>query len=295
MPSPNGNVTCVENDAGAKFDTTTCVETDAGGKVDKTTCVETDAGKTFDKTTCVETDAGGKFDKTTCVETDASKKFDYADLAGEARLQVTRLTRKIKKLADRSAQDIVDIGRHLIAAKKHLPHGLFGEWLHDEFRWTTRQAQRFMNVAEEFGKYDNLSHLGPSVLYLLASPSTPNAARQEALATAAAGEQVTHARAKEIVSRHRPGGGSRKGKAQAAAGDAGSPQEQVQGAAVAEEQPAVKERPAGQILEGLSGQLESFAADARRAVLLPEHEHGRELEKLLDRIAAALARARETL
>src|SRR5262249_19037568 len=157
-------------------------------------------------------------------------------------------------------------------------------------------------------------------LYLLAAPSTPEAARQEALGAAAEGEQVTHARAKEIVSRHRPGGGPRKGKAQAAAGDAGSRQEQVRGAAalgvgegpaaagttavaeqemgvpVVEEQPAAQEQPDGQaeavaqatleratawlLLEGLSRQLEGYAADARRALSLPEHEHGRELGKL---------------
>jgi hypothetical protein len=306
------------------------------GKTTYVACVEpeaaTDAGEKFGFADL----AGEASHEVSNVEpeaaTDAGEKFGFADLSREARDEVFNLARKIKELGNRSAQSLLEIGRHLIAAKNHLPHGLFGRWLDEEFRWTTRQAERFMTVAGVFGECDSLSFCGPAALYLLAAHSTPEAARQEALATAAAGEQVTHARAKEIVSRHRRAG-PRKGKARAAAGDAGPRQEQVQGAAaldvvgrpaaagttalaeqemgvaaVAEEEPAVQERPAGKaeavapttpqhgsarlILEALAMQLECYAADARRAVLLPEHEHGRELEKLLDRIAATLARAR---
>jgi hypothetical protein len=278
----------------------------------------------------------GKTTYVACVDagevTEVGEGFPYSELPEESRTKVRRLAQEIKELANRSAQGIVEIGRHLLNAKKHLAHGLFGRWLQAEFRWTDRQAQRVMNVAECFGKNDKLSVFGPSALYLLAAPSTPEAARQEAQDAAAEGEQVTHARAREIVSRHRPGGGPRKGKAPAAAGDAGPRQEQVRGAAaldvvegpaapttalaeqemgvaaVAEEEPAVQDQPDGQaeavaqttrqhgsarlILEALAMQLECYAADARRAVLLPEHEHGRELGELLDRISATQERAR---
>src|SRR5262249_25300922 len=159
----------------------------------------------------------GKTTYVACVDAgegiEVGEGFAYSELPEGSRTKVRRLAEEIKELANRSAQGIVEIGRHLLKAKKHLAHGLFGRWLQAEFRWTARQAERFMNVAECFGKNDKLSVFSPSALYLLAAPSTPEAARQEALDAAAAGERGTHARAKEIVSRHRPGGGPRKGEA----------------------------------------------------------------------------------
>src|SRR5262245_46554338 len=115
----------------------------------------------------------GKTTYVACVDAgeviEAGEGVPYSELPQGSRPEVRRLAEEIKELANRSAQGIVEIGRHLLKAKKHLAHGLFGRWLRDEFSWTTRQAQRFMNVAEEFGKNDNLSHLGPAALYLLAA------------------------------------------------------------------------------------------------------------------------------
>ncbi len=69
---------------------------------------------------------------------------------------------------------------------------LEGEWLpylDREFGWADRTARNFINVAENF-KLENFSDLsiGPSALYLLASPSTPESAREEAVAQAEAGK-----------------------------------------------------------------------------------------------------------
>src|SRR5262249_52420556 len=92
--------------------------------------------------------------------------FAYSELPQGSRTKVRRLAEEIKQLANRSAQYFVEIGQNLLKAKRHLARGLFGRWLQAEFRWTPRQAQRFMNVAGVFGECDNLSHLGPSALYL---------------------------------------------------------------------------------------------------------------------------------
>jgi len=57
-------------------------------------------------------------------------------------------------------------------------------------------------------KYENFSHLSiaPSALYLLAAPSTPLSARQEAILHANSGEFITHAKAKMLIESHPPGG-----------------------------------------------------------------------------------------
>ncbi len=131
--------------------------------------------------------------------------FDYDTLETEARIVVKQRTGEIKTLVRRAAQDIIEIGQKLIEVKEHLEHGQFGAWLKAEFSWDDRTARRFMAVAEQF-KSDNLSDLqiAPSALYLLAAPSTPDAARDEALERAAAGETITHQAARQIVEQHRP-------------------------------------------------------------------------------------------
>jgi hypothetical protein len=60
-----------------------------------------------------------------------------------------------------------------------------------------------MQVAETFAGKFQIEGFAPSALDLLAAPSTPESAREEALAQAEQGEPVTHAAAREIVERHR--------------------------------------------------------------------------------------------
>lgn len=75
----------------------------------------------------------------------------------------------------RSAQDIIEIGRDLIAAKKSLGHGRFLAWIDAEFKMTDRSALSFVRVAQLYGdKSEIISDLPPTVLYALAAPSTPS-------------------------------------------------------------------------------------------------------------------------
>lgn len=139
------------------------------------------------------------------VEVSVAKSFDYSSLDAETSRFVQRQTGEILTLMKRTAQDILEIGQKLIEVKTKLKHGQFGAWLKAEFNWTERTAQRFMRVAEQFsGKTDNLSELSlaPSALYLLAAPSTPEKAREEAVARAKAGERVTYATAKQIKQKY---------------------------------------------------------------------------------------------
>lgn len=117
-------------------------------------------------------------------------------------------TTEIKGLMRRAAQDIIEIGQKLIEVKARLGHGHFGDWLRAEFEWHQNTATNFMRVAEKFTNFVNVDQIAPSALYLLAAPSTPNSARDEALAQAEAGEPITYSAARELVNGHRaPAGG----------------------------------------------------------------------------------------
>jgi hypothetical protein len=124
--------------------------------------------------------------------------FDYASLDTEARIVVQQRTSEIKGLMRKAAQDIIDIGQKLIEVKARLPHGHFGPWLEAEFEWSEPTAQRFMRVCGAFQKRQ-IDGFAPSALYLLAAPSTPEAAREEALSQAEAGERITHQKAQGII------------------------------------------------------------------------------------------------
>lgn len=128
----------------------------------------------------------------------------YASLDVETRIVVQQRTTEIKTLMRRTAQDIVEIGLKLAEVKARLGHGFFYAWLHAEFEWSESAALKFMQVAERF-KSVNFTDLqvAPAALYLLAAPSAPESAREEALLRAEEGEPITHRVAREIVAAHR--------------------------------------------------------------------------------------------
>lgn len=132
--------------------------------------------------------------------------FDYAALDPETRIVVQQRTGEIKTLMRRTAQDIIDIGQKLIEVRAQLSkngNGTYKAWLHVEFDWSYETARNFIRVAERFnGVNFTATDFAPSALYLLAAPSTPDDARQEALDRAAMGEMITHRTAKQIVEAH---------------------------------------------------------------------------------------------
>jgi hypothetical protein len=118
--------------------------------------------------------------------------YDYALLPIEQREPVQRAARMIKPLLKRTAEDIFVIGNELRAIKAMLPHGRYTEWLDVEFGLSDRMAQHFVNVRERLGpKSEKFSVLPPSTLYLLAAPSTPDAAIAQVEARIDAGERLT--------------------------------------------------------------------------------------------------------
>lgn len=138
------------------------------------------------------------------VVTGAVERFDYAALDLETRVVVQQRTGEIRSLVRRSAQDIIEIGIKLGEVKGRIGHGGFGRWLDAEFQWSQDTAGRFMQVAQRFGQIPQIADFAPTALYLLAAPSTPDEAVEEALERAEGGERITHATAKAIVEVHRP-------------------------------------------------------------------------------------------
>jgi hypothetical protein len=85
-----------------------------------------------------------------------------------------RLITPIKKLIAKTTADLIDLGRHLIAAKQHIGHGLFIPWVEGEIGISGRTAQRYMAIAQlAEAKNDSVSLLPPTILHRLAAPSAP--------------------------------------------------------------------------------------------------------------------------
>lgn len=117
--------------------------------------------------------------------------FDYSTLAPDLQVEVKTATERIKLRMKRTAEDIIEIGKDLIAIKEKLPHGRFLPWIASEFEMTLMTANRFMNVAERFGKSNIMLDFSPTTLYELAAPSTPDEVVEQVIEKAENGETVT--------------------------------------------------------------------------------------------------------
>lgn len=125
--------------------------------------------------------------------------FNYDDLTPDVQTEIKLASERIKMRMKRTAEDIIEIGKDLIAVKARLPHGQFLPWIQTEFEMTQKTAVRFMQVAERFsGKYDIMSYFNPTILYQLAAPSTPDEVVEKVIEKAEDGESVTTAEVKEL-------------------------------------------------------------------------------------------------
>lgn len=131
--------------------------------------------------------------------------FNYDDLDPETRIIVKQRTSEIKAIARQTAQGVLDIGAKLAEVKDRLGHGRFGYWLDQEFGWSDRTARSFMAAARSF-KTEIISDLSiaPTALVMLASPSVPEAARQQAIQLATSGLPINTKQARQIIDQHRP-------------------------------------------------------------------------------------------
>ena len=116
--------------------------------------------------------------------------FDYsaidADLASNLRRQATRIRTRIGK----ATQDLIDIGRDLLAAKRHLvEHGDFTKWVEAEVGIVRRTAQAYMAIAKlADDKGAAIALLPPTTVHRLASKSAPPEVVSEVVAKAQSGD-----------------------------------------------------------------------------------------------------------
>jgi len=101
--------------------------------------------------------------------------FNYAELSTEIALELRLSAERIRTRMKRTAEDIVEIGSDLLAAKAALGYGHFSKWLQLEFSMSERTAANFIQVSERFSDtFANFAEVSPSILYMLAAPSTPD-------------------------------------------------------------------------------------------------------------------------
>ena len=131
-------------------------------------------------------------------------EFDYSELDIERRVIVQQRSSEIKSLLRQRAQNAIEIGQKLAEVKDSLGYGLYCRWLETEFAWGRTLAHQFENAAKQFADVHNVNNFDSSALRLLASPSVPEEARDEAKSLVEAGDRVTHADAQAIVAKHKP-------------------------------------------------------------------------------------------
>jgi hypothetical protein len=134
------------------------------------------------------------------------EQYSYAGYAPTTRQELEHISSTIHERIINIRDSIIEIGDMLTKARGLVKHGEWGDWLQANFQWSESTARNYMNVVSTFGKsatVADLANINTSALYMLALPSTPGEAREQALAESRGGEQVGKARAKEIIEEHK--------------------------------------------------------------------------------------------
>src|SRR5579859_2649629 len=134
--------------------------------------------------------------------------FDYATVPSAVADDLHAVAARIQHLERSLTRNVIEIGNELLAVKVKLHdtfgHGTFGKWLSAEFRWSERTARNYMRVAEwAVGKTATVAELPPSVVYMLASPSTPPSACTAVISSIDGGEKPTEKEIKDVISEAR--------------------------------------------------------------------------------------------
>lgn len=120
--------------------------------------------------------------------------FNYDVIPEPVAVQAREAAQRIRLRLRRSAEDIIEIGRDLLAIKDRIGHGNFLPWIEAEFGMSMSSATRFMQVTEAYGgKIVTVANLDVTALYALAAPKTPIEVREEIERMIEAGEVVTKA------------------------------------------------------------------------------------------------------
>ena len=101
-----------------------------------------------------------------------------------------QLELEIRFYLGQTAQNIIEVGKRLIAAKALVAHGQWQQWLNDNFQLSQNTAGRFMQCATRFSNSATSQNLNQS--QMIALLSLPDAEETEKFieAKAAEGKQV---------------------------------------------------------------------------------------------------------
>jgi hypothetical protein len=146
----------------------------------------------------------------------APATFDYGTLPEHGREAVRDCVAQIRVLMKRSVEAVLEIGRHLLIVKGWVGHGRFEDWFRAEFGLDPRTARNYMSAAKKFGKTETVSDLAiaPKAVYMISAPSVPESAVEEVVGRAKGGEEITPAKAKSVIVKHRARAAPAKGAAQ---------------------------------------------------------------------------------
>jgi hypothetical protein len=128
--------------------------------------------------------------------------FDYSVFDSETASNLRAQANRIRKRIGKATQDLIDIGRDLLAAKKHLlDHGEFIKWVEFEVGIVRRTAQAYMAIAKLADeKGAAIALLPPTTAHRLAAKSTPSEVVSEVVAKAQSGAVVPDRRVSEMIS-----------------------------------------------------------------------------------------------
>jgi hypothetical protein len=127
-------------------------------------------------------------------------KTSEGDVLSALAEELESAARRIRKRLKNMSTSVIEIGRELRAAKQHLEHGHFLDWVTNACELSLRSAQLMMRAAEwAEGKYEIVAHLAPTTIYLLAAPSTPDTVRHEVLSRLEEGETPATQLVKEMI------------------------------------------------------------------------------------------------
>lgn len=109
-----------------------------------------------------------------------------------------QLELEIKFYLGQTAQNIIEVGKRLIAAKALVAHGQWQQWLQNNFQLSQQTATNFMNVANRFGKIQIDLDFKPT--QMIALLSLPDAEETEKFieAKAAEGKKVADMTIKQL-------------------------------------------------------------------------------------------------
>lgn len=125
--------------------------------------------------------------------------FDYSVLSSE---QAQRTQEAEIRIIGRTQKTIIENGRDLLAVKQDIGHGHFLNWI-KSLRISEDTAERYINVAKNFGQIPQTAEFDKTALYLLSHTKVPESAREEAKQRAADGEKITEEIARQIRDAHK--------------------------------------------------------------------------------------------